>query len=83
MKKNLRIVSVAAAALLAVAPVAASAVSTVSADAVTSVTDLNKVTLPANDAKVNITPNVSLTTSVPGTDLKTALSASFTATVNV
>ena len=34
MKKNLRIVSAAAAALLAVAPVAASAVSTVSADAV-------------------------------------------------
>ena len=82
MKKNLRIVSVAAAALLAVAPVAASAVSTVSADAVTSVTDLNKVTLPANDAKVNITPNVSLTTSVPGTDIKAALSASFTATID-
>ena len=79
MKKNLRIVSAAAAALLAVAPVAAS---TVSADAVTSVTDLNKVTLPANDAKVNITPNVSLTTSVPGTDIKAALSASFTATID-
>ncbi len=82
MKKNLRIVSVAAAALLAVAPVAASAVSTVSADAVTSVTDLKKVTLPENDAKVNITPNVSLTTSVPGTDIKAALSASFTATID-
>ncbi|WP_367327136.1 hypothetical protein [Lactobacillus sp.] len=39
MKKNLRIVSVAAAALLAVAPVAASAVSTVSA-AVTTVNNL-------------------------------------------
>ena len=82
MKKNLRIVSAAAAALLAVAPVAASAVSTVSADAVTSVTDLKTVTLPANDAKVNITPNVSLTTSVPGTDIKAALSASFTATID-
>ena len=82
MKKNLRIVSAAAAALLAVAPVAAAAVSTVSADAVTSVTDLKTVTLPANDAKVNITPNVSLTTSVPGTDIKAALSASFTATID-
>ncbi|OXC20312.1 SLAP domain-containing protein [Lactobacillus crispatus] len=81
MKKNLRIVSAAAAALLAVAPVAASAVS-VNAAAVTSVTDLKTVTLPANDAKVNITPNVSLTTSVPGTDIKAALSASFTATID-
>ena len=41
MKKNLRIVSAAAAALLAVAPVAASAVSTVSADTVNA-TNSNK-----------------------------------------
>ena len=54
MKKNLRIVSVAAAALLAVAPVAASAVSTVSADANT------EITLPSNgttDTKGTITLN--------------------------
>ena len=83
MKKNLRIASVAAAALLAVAPVAASAVSTVSADAITSVTEVNKpVELPENDAKVNITPNVTLTTSVPKTDIEAALNASFTATVD-
>ncbi|MBI1698769.1 SlpB [Lactobacillus crispatus] len=54
MKKNLRIVSAAAAALLAVAPVAASAVSTVSAAANT------QITLPANsnkDTKGTITLN--------------------------
>ena len=60
MKKNLRIVSAAAAALLAVAPVAASAVS-VNADAVTTATSINTpITLPDSNAKVNITPNVSL-----------------------
>lgn len=44
MKKNLRIVSVAAAALLAVAPVAASAVSTVSAADSSAVTTANAST---------------------------------------
>ena len=43
MKKNLRIVSAAAAALLAVAPVAASAVSTVSAAPVQSATQVNNL----------------------------------------
>ncbi|MDM8290067.1 SLAP domain-containing protein [Lactobacillus crispatus] len=83
MKKNLRIVSAAAAALLAVAPVAASAVSTVSADAVTTATSVNTpITLPDSNAKVNITPNVSLTTSDANVSVDTALSASFTATVD-
>ena len=85
MKKNLRIVSAAAAALLAVAPVAASAVSVNAADgsAVTNVTEINtKVPEVTNGATVNVTPNVTLNTEVPGTDIKTALNASFTATVN-
>ncbi|WP_046433320.1 SLAP domain-containing protein [Lactobacillus sp. N54.MGS-719] len=82
MKKNLRIVSVAAAALLAVAPVAASAVSTVNADPVQSATNIGPVKPLPDNAKVNITPNVTLTTSVPNTDIKAALNASFTATVD-
>ena len=82
MKKNLRIVSVAAAALLAVAPVAASAVSTVNADAITAGTQIGHVKPLPDNAKVNITPNVTLTTSVPNTDIKAALNASFTATVD-
>ena len=73
MKKNLRIVSVAAAALLAVAPVAASAVSTVSAaDATTTTTATtatNKPTVDLTDAgaatnaadAVTVTPNFTLT----------------------
>ena len=80
MKKNLRIVSVAAAALLAVAPVAASAVSTVNADAVTSVDQLGSVTLPNNGAVVNVKPNISLNTKAGSVDA--AISVSFSATVN-
>ena len=85
MKKNLRIVSAAAAALLAVAPVAAAAVSSVSADsqAITNATEINtNFQIPANNGAVNVSPNVTLNTSVPGTNIKTALNASFTATVN-
>lgn len=78
MKKNLRIVSVAAAALLAVAPVAASAVSTVSAaDATTTTTTTNKPTVDLSGAgsvseskdTVNVTPSFTLTSAVvkPGT----------------
>lgn len=47
MKKNLRIVSAAAAALLAVAPVAAGTVSTVSADVSTRAADPSYYTLSA------------------------------------
>lgn len=82
MKKNLRIVSVAAAALLAVAPVAASAVSTVNADPVQSATNIGPVKPLPDNAKVNITPNVTLTTSNASASVDTALSASFTATVD-
>ena len=81
MKKNLRIVSVAAAALLAVAPVAASAVSTVSADAVQSVTQLGKVPAFASDSTVNVKPNITLNTAV-GTTVKAGIKVSFSATVN-
>ena len=80
MKKNLRIVSVAAAALLAVAPVAVSAVSTVNADPVTSVDHLGSVTLPNNGAVVNVKPNISLNTKADSVDA--AISVSFSATVN-
>ena len=80
MKKNLRIVSAAAAALLAVAPVAAAAVSTVNADAVTSVDHLGSVTLPNNGAVVNVKPNISLNTKAGSVDA--AISVSFSATVN-
>ena len=58
MKKNLRIVSAAAAALLAVAPVAATAVSTVSADVVTSATNLGAIPAVQNGTTVNVTPKV-------------------------
>ena len=82
MKKNLRIVSAAAAALLAVAPVAAYGVSSVNADAIQSATSVGPVQEIPNKAEVNIKPNISLTTSVPGTDIDAALNASFTATVD-
>ena len=81
MKKNLRIVSVAAAALLAVAPVAASAVSTVNAAAVTTATQLGGVKLPTSNAAVNVKPNVSLNTAV-GNSVKASISVSFTATID-
>ena len=81
MKKNLRIVSVAAAALLAVAPVAASTVSTVNADPVQSATQLGKVPAFANGSTVNVKPNVTLNTSV-GKNVAATISASFEVTVN-
>ena len=80
MKKNLRIVSVTAAALLAVAPVAASAVSTVSTAPITSVTHLGNVTLPASGSTVNVKPNISLNTKAGS--VSAAISVSFSATVD-
>ena len=80
MKKNLRIVSAAAAALLAVAPVAASAVSVNAADAVTSVDHLGNVTLPNSGATVNVKPNISLNTKAGS--VNAAISVAFSATVN-
>ena len=54
MKKNLRIVSAAAAALLAVAPVAAAGVSSVSASSIEFVGSSNSSLLPeVNDHTVN------------------------------
>ena len=95
MKKNLRIVSAAAAALLAVAPVAASAVSTVSAadGAVTNVNSNTNLSSTAtnngfsvlslnNGDTVALTPNISLSTSNKELNVAAALNASFTATVN-
>lgn len=73
MKKNLRIVSVAAAALLAVAPVAASAVSTVNAaTTATTATTANKPTVDLSGAgsvseskdTVNVTPSFTLTSAI-------------------
>ena len=82
MKKNLRIVSVAAAALLAVAPVAASTVSTVNAASSSAITSvgLGKVELSNGDV-VTIKPNISLNTSV-GHVVDANISVSFSATVN-
>ena len=82
MKKNLRIVSVTAAALLAVAPVAASAVSTVNAAAVNTATHLGGVKLPTSNAAVNVKPSVSLNTAVPSASIEASISVSFTATVD-
>ena len=83
MKKNLRIVSAAAAALLAVAPVAAVAVSTVSADATTgsNYTEINLGSTTADVAEnpVDVTPSLTLTAKngkVNG-NLKGTISASF------
>ena len=81
MKKNLRIVSAAAAALLAVAPVAASAVSVNAADSTATTTanatTTNKPTVDLSGAgsvseskdTVNVTPSFTLTSAVvkPGT----------------
>ena len=84
MKKNLRIVSAAAAALLAVAPVAAATVSTVNAadQAITNATVINTpLTIPATGAALNVKPNISLNTSAYE-GVKANISVSFTATVN-
>ncbi|MDB6222935.1 SLAP domain-containing protein [Lactobacillus amylovorus] len=92
MKKNLRIVSIAAAALLAVAPVAASAVSTVSAaDATTTTTattTTNKPTVDLTgagavtnaDKTVTVTPNFTLTAAV-AKDKKVTASATLQGTI--
>lgn len=85
MKKNLRIVSVAAAALLAVAPVAAAGVSSVSADAVQSATNIGPVPGLSNGDALNVKPSISLNTSVNNgniTSVPAAISASFDVTVN-
>ena len=89
MKKNLRIVSAAAAALLAVAPVAAAGVvapaSTVSAAAVNSANAIGTIPEVSNGDTVNVKPNVTLNTSVTNngvTSVNAAVSASFEVTVD-
>ena len=78
MKKNLRIVSVAAAALLAVAPVAATAVSTVNADAVGGAS----TPLP-NNSDVQISSSVAgLTTKNGSSYTNGRISGTITATYN-
>ena len=91
MKKNLRIVSVAAAALLAVAPVAASAVSTVSAADATTTTTATTTNKPTIDLTgtgavtnaadtVTVTPNFTLTAAV-AKDKKVTASATLQGTI--
>lgn len=77
MKKNLRIVSAAAAALLAVAPVAATGVSTVFADTPVSV-DGSTTTNTANVAKLTL--NVTNAASLVGNDSPSKVAASISTT---
>ena len=95
MKKNLRIVSAAAAALLAVAPVAASAVSVNAADN-TTVTTTNTANTVINaggtaintpaDAKydVDVTPNLTATaaSTVNGQTINGSITGNITASYN-
>ncbi|GFO99472.1 SLAP domain-containing protein [Lactobacillus helveticus] len=84
MKKNLRIVSVAAAALLAVAPVAATAVSTVSAATTVNI-DGNTSTPVAQNTDVNLATNFTAIAYVAGQNgqgTKGVVSGSVTATYN-
>lgn len=75
MKKNLRIVSVAAAALLAVAPVAASAVSTVSAADATTTTTANATNSNQDYSHINLSGNVTSTNNVTNVNPSLVLSA--------
>ncbi|WP_270749125.1 SLAP domain-containing protein [Lactobacillus amylovorus] len=80
MKKNLRIVSAAAAALLAVAPVAATAVNTVSADVVSNLGNMGEV---ANNADVKVsTSNVVLNAANKANNTSNSISGSIVASVN-
>ncbi|NRO81958.1 S-layer protein [Lactobacillus helveticus] len=81
MKKNLRIVSAAAAALLAVAPVAASAVSTV--NAATTINAGSAVNTNTN-AKydVDVTPSVSAIAKVAGSDTMPTIPGSLTGSIS-
>ena len=84
MKKNLRIVSAAAAALLAVAPVAASAVS-VNADPVENIQTTDKSwgigSLP-NNAAVNVSSSLQLNIANPEAGVKQNLTGGVSVNVN-
>jgi preprotein translocase subunit YajC len=83
MKKNLRIVSAAAAALLAIAPVAASAVSTVSADAVNAIAVGGASTPLPNNSDVQISSSVAGVTTKNGSSYTNGrISGTITATYN-
>ena len=85
MKKNLRIVSAAAAALLAVAPVAASAVSTVNAATTVNING-NTSTPVAQNTDVNLAINFTAIAYVAGQNsaqgTNGVVSGSVTATYN-
>lgn len=88
MKKNLRIVSAAAAALLAVAPVAATAMPVNAATTVTTSTTTNKPTVDLSGAGsvseskdiVNVTPSFTLTSAAKG--IPATLQGSIEASLN-
>ncbi|WP_406842552.1 SLAP domain-containing protein [Lactobacillus helveticus] len=88
MKKNLRIVSAAAAALLAVAPVAATAMPVNAATTVTTSTTTNKPTVDLSGAgsvseskdTVNVTPSFTLTSAAKG--IPATLQGSIEASLN-
>ncbi|NRN93913.1 SLAP domain-containing protein [Lactobacillus helveticus] len=88
MKKNLRIVSAAAAALLAVAPVAATAMPVNAATTVTTSTTTNKPTVDLSGAgsvseskdTVNVTPSFTLTSAANG--IPATLQGSIEASLN-
>ncbi|MEK3593664.1 SLAP domain-containing protein, partial [Lactobacillus crispatus] len=86
MKKNLRIVS-AAAALLAVAPVAASAVSVNAADSTVSAAATNNIDfnltgsqLLPKEGQVNVTPNITATAAVKSLNIPGSISGDVTTT---
>ena len=85
MKKNLRIVSVAAAALLAVAPVAAAGVaapaSVVSAAATNDIDfGLTGMQLLPKEGQVNVTPNITATAAVKNLSIPSSISGDVTTT---
>lgn len=90
MKKNLRIVSAAAAALLAVAPIAATAMPVNAATTATTSTTTNKPTVDLSGAgsvseskdTVNVTPSFTLTSAIPAKGVPATLQGSIEASLN-
>lgn len=80
MKKNLRIVSAAAAALLAVAPVAATAMPVNAATTINADSAINTNTNAKYD--VDVTPSISAIAKVIGTDIPGSLTGSISASYN-
>ncbi|MGO1403311.1 MAG: S-layer protein SlpH [Lactobacillus helveticus] len=80
MKKNLRIVSVAAAALLAVAPVAATAMPVNAATTINADTAINANTNAKYD--VDVTPSISAIAAVAKSDTMPAIPGSLTGSIS-